>query len=871
MPHPKNILNYFTSVFCAFILTDTLHAQISTSIPQWVNKIGIEDIGVVNKKQVKDGYHYVMVDEQYHTVKKHNYFHYAISAITEEALTNVSQIEFSYDPTYEKALLHFVKIHRGNQVIDKTSTLELKELDEESERKNGILNGKKTIYTNLSDIRKGDIIEYGYSIIGENPIMKDYFTLSLWFSYSVPVGKINMRVLFAKEIKPTILKTNITIDPLIKISDVNDYTWQVKNPKVITIESSTPAWYNPYDKIQITNFKTWNEVKDHCRSLVNIPGTNFPSLKKIVDSIVQLSPDLEKQISSIVDFVQTHVRYSGNENGIYSHVPRNPETVLKNLYGDCKEKSVLLNKMLNLIHVEAYPVLINTSIGKKVIDQAPSINAFDHCISSFIFEGKNYFIDPTITYQRGSFKLRVVPSYETGMILNNKKEPFETIPPNLQSKTSILEEFFIEESGNTRLKVTSRYSGASADETRYLFLVNSLYDVQDSYRNFYTKYTDDIEVIDTVVYVDNDVENEFIVTEHYYLNNFWTVKDSSKSKIISKDFLPYSLHYRLNYGEENKRKQPLRVYNPASHTQTISIIKDGGWNIPDQTVKEDNEFFTYTYSSKVTDTKIDILYDFAAKKEIIEAKDYLDYKSKMDFIDKNLVFSTEEKPLTEGILGFNWLLLLLALSGMAFAAVLAWHLYKRPFYTPYVNQYDSIGGWLIIVGIGVTINPFVLLFSIYTEYNDEMGVNYLVYFFNENSPYFSPLRGYFTLFVDFFNSLLFVGSILILILFYQKKSSFRLYFALFRIGNVVFLILNVILLNIIYSDSTNLEERKILGSETSGMMRVFIQACIWVPYVWYSERSRHTFTVDSKPASFENVAEPFHSTENQSTGTDPVN
>ncbi|MBA2612731.1 MAG: DUF3857 domain-containing protein [Bacteroidetes bacterium] len=836
-------LNFF------FIISTCLNAQINSTIPQWVNINSIKDVGIVNKKAIKDGYHYVLVDEQYNIVKKHNYFHYATSAITEEALVNVSQIEFSYDPSYEKAYLHSVKIHRGNQVIDKTPSLVLKELNEENERGNGILNGKKTLYTNLSDVRKNDIVEYSFSIIGENPIMKNYFNLSLWLSYSVPVGKIYLRVIFPKNIEPSISNQNISISPKIKITDVNDYTWEVNNPKITKLESSTPSWYNPYRRVQISNLKNWNEVKEHCRSLLAVSAYNNLGLKKIVDSIAKSTKNIEEKITSIIEFVQTHVRYSGNEAGIYSHVPRSPEYILKNRFGDCKEKSTLLNEMLKLIEVKAYPVLINTSLGKTLTDQNPSIDVFNHCISCFIYEEKYYFVDPTISYQRGNFKLRIVPSYEIGMVLDNSKNTFETIEPDLKSTTSMLEEFFIEKTGGARLKVTSVFTGSSADASRYDFLVNSLYDVQDAYKKFYTRFTDDIEIIDTVSYIDNEEKNEFTVTEHYFLNNFWVPEDSTKSKVVKKDFLPYSLHYKLNYGEENKRNDPLLISYPVNHTHTITIYKEGGWNVENSTKTENNRFFSYSYSTKLNEESLILAYSFSSKTDIIEPKDYLDYKTKMDFINNNMVFSSEEKPLTDGTVGFNWSLILVLLCGLTLASIASWHLYKKPFKSDYISRFSSIGGWLILVGIGVTITPFTLLFSLYKECEGDIAVNYAIYYFDERSVYFSPLRGYFSLFVTFFNSLLFVTSILILILFYQKKASFRLYYSLFRISNVVILIIDVIILHSLYSDSNELDERQLLSTETTGMIRVFIQTCIWVPYIWYSERSRYTFTKENTLAN----------------------
>ncbi len=259
-------MKYFSCLLFLLLFNCSV-AQINPVIPDWVKPIDVKSVGAVNKKQIKEGYYYSLFDEQFHVTKKHSYYHYAISVLAEEALTDVSQIEFSYDPSYEKVCLHYVKIHRGTEIIDKTKSLDIKILNEESKRNKGILSGKKTFYVNLSDVRKGDIMEYSYSIIGENPIMANFFNFNISLSYSVPVGKIHVRLLFPKNISPTIVNKNTKLKPVIKQTDINDYTWQIDNPVVMTSESSSPGWYSPYAVVQVSNLKNWNEVKDYCKTL----------------------------------------------------------------------------------------------------------------------------------------------------------------------------------------------------------------------------------------------------------------------------------------------------------------------------------------------------------------------------------------------------------------------------------------------------------------------------------------------------------------------------------------------------------------------------------------------------------------------------
>lgn len=825
-----------------FIISTSLRGQIGVPIPEWVKPVKFAET-TVNKNLVKDGYYYVLVDEQYNTIKQHSFFRYALSATTEEALTTISQIEFKFDPVYQKAVIHKVLVHRNGTTFDRTKSVELKQLNEESRRSSGVLSGLKTYYVNLSDIRKNDVVEYSYSINGCNPILKNHFDFDLFLSYGVPVGKIYLRLISKKGVDLNIKQQNTDQKPVVIETNFKETEWEVVNPKIVNSESSTPYWYNAYARLQISDLFSWLDVKKHCCSLFVLPKYNQKELHAIVDSIVDATQNLEMRITSIIEFVQTHIRYSGNENGIYSHVPRTPDFVIKNRYGDCKEKSVLLCEMLKMIGIEANPVLINSSKGDKVVEEVPAINAFDHCIASFIYKGQIFFIDPTISSQRGHFKFRAVPNYEIGMILDNSDNPFTKIPVNLLAHCSVLEEFIVEKSGSARLKVKTVYTGSDADEIRSYFLTNSTYDIQDSYKSFYSKFGEDIMVLDTVKYEDRDATNELVTFEDYIFPKFWVPSDSTKSKIVAKDFMPYSLNQRLNYGDEVTRKEPLRLNYPVSHSHTIVVTKGGGWNVEETFKKEDNKLFSYIYKINVDGDKLLLQYMYSSKANVVMPADYAEYKRGMDFVNHNMVFSSEEKPLADGVLGFNWPLLLSLLLGVGGSIVLIFYLVKRKVITSFQTKYESIGGWLILIAISITLNPVTLLISIFREYWGEWGVNYMEFFFNENSSYFSPLRGWYSLLLPFCNMFFLVYSIFLLPLFYGRKSSFRAYYCIFKLTNTVFILISVIVLYFMYSGTTDLEERKLLSAETTGLVRSIVGTAIWVPYIWYSERSRHTFTV----------------------------
>jgi hypothetical protein len=834
------------------ILSCLSFSQIDPKTPSWVNVEVIDKAKTINQNEVRDGYYYLLVDEQYNTLQKQNYFHYATKIVSEAGLDYASQIEINYDPSYQKAVIHHIKIHRGNQIINKANASEIKLLTEEKNRGQGILNGYKTLYANLSGVMKGDIIEYDYSIIGYNKIFDGKINFEFWISYSVPVGKVIYRVMFSKSDSLTIKNLNTNVNPVIKDGPYNDYSWVIDQPKILKVDDNIPTWYDPYPTVQLSTVNSWTDVKTWFAKLFKVITSNNELIKETVSTIVKNKSNKLEQVTGIVDFVQNSIRYSGNENGIYSHVPHNPEMVLKNAFGDCKDKSLLLCEMLKKIDVEAYPVLLNTNLKKTVQNHLPSLNKFDHCIVAIKWENKLYYLDPTVSYQRGSFAERTATNLELGLVIDDTKETFRIIPTNTNGKIEVIEEYDVDEvEGDTKLRVQFKYYGPSANQVRYYFATNSRVDVQQYYKDYYLKYADDIEIIDSLKVEDDSINNVFTSYEYYTLKKFWAIDSAVNKNVVSKDFIPNTLNEKLIYVDAVSRKDPMQINFPINIEQEIKITKAAGWNIKDKEFTEKNMFYDFFMSNAVEENTLILKYKYKAKKENVEVSEYKLYKEKMEILNNSLIFSVSQTMNTEkdseGGTKFNWLLLLVVLGSLIASVIVCLKLFAKDYPSIYEKTYDSIGGWLILVAFGLVITPFAFLVEIVVQFKDSFALDYYSVFFSTDSASYSPLKGYYLVFANLGNIFFLVSSVFLAILFFKQKSSFRVYFVFFRLINFVFLLIDLLVIYILNKDSADYTDQNLITSQTTEIIKMFVQSCIWVPYIWYSERSRHTFTSYRKP------------------------
>lgn len=106
--------------------------------------------------------------------------------------------------------------------------------------------------------------------------------------------------------------------------------------------------------------------------------------------------DVEK-VKAIFYWVQDNIRYIAFEDGLAGFIPATAQDVFKSKYGDCKGMANLMTEMLKVAGLEAYM----TWIGTRHLPYdytLPSLAVDNHCISTVILGGKEYFLDGTEKY-----------------------------------------------------------------------------------------------------------------------------------------------------------------------------------------------------------------------------------------------------------------------------------------------------------------------------------------------------------------------------------------------------------------------------------------------------------------------------------------
>ena len=163
-------------------------------------------------------------------------------------------------------------------------------------------------------------------------------------------------------------------------------------------------WDLPFDVaplpyVGVSTASSWGDLAKRYHAIVEkqLAGAN---LEKQAKEAIGKSTDRKEIVAKALAWIQSRIRYAGVEVGESSVVPRTPQTVLGNRYGDCKDKATLLVALLRAVGIEAHVALLRAGEDFDVPRDLPGLGMFNHAIV-VVGEGADaLWVDPTDEYSR---------------------------------------------------------------------------------------------------------------------------------------------------------------------------------------------------------------------------------------------------------------------------------------------------------------------------------------------------------------------------------------------------------------------------------------------------------------------------------------
>lgn len=695
--------------------------------PFWVNQIELVRPEQVPEAQISNGTHYLLVDQQVQLDEDggQRFRRYATQALTDSGLDVVANIQLDFDPTYEDLTLHSILVHRDGKSLSRLDSSTKALLQRESDLESRLFDGNLTLSITVDDVRVGDIVEYAYTITGVNPVFDGIASGAMSMQWSVPVAHahLRLRVPQARKVKVALSNSEEALKPS-KQGGSLDYVWQQQDIAAVVVESGAPGWYQPRAVLRWSEFADWGDVVDWAVPLYTVPRDLSEDMRELVGSLKSENASAEEQLLAALRWVQTEIRYLGIEIGAGSHRPSPPELVMRRRFGDCKDKTRLLLTLLAEMGIQASPALVNSNRERGLGELLPTPGAFDHVLVMAKLNGKQYWLDPTLSPQSGNLQTLDQPDYGLALLVSPSQQQLSKMDAERPLRLKRIEATLDSRAGLDKpvaFTVKTINEGRNAELARSLFASDSIEEIQQSYLNYYAAYYPGIRSTGPLELVEDAQANRLTITERYELPKFWTYSEAEQQLVATIEAPDIS--DLLQAPSTPQRRAPLALSHPLEVHMNTRVLLPEPWPEVKIDKEVENPHFRFKHVGSGGGVELQFTDHYQSLADHIPAAGMDEYVAKLDsardLLGYTLYAGSDDPAVPEMELGWlqrmDWTVTLLALMLVIVFSTLALRLYR---YDPAPREtlpnpaLTGIRGWLLLPALGVILTPILALITL---------------------------------------------------------------------------------------------------------------------------------------------------------------
>ena len=148
----------------------------------------------------------------------------------------------------------------------------------------------------------------------------------------------------------------------------------------------------------------------------------------------------------------------------------------------------------------------------------------------------------------------------------------------------------------------------------------------------------------------------------------------------------------------------------------------------------------------------------------------------------------------------------------------------------------GLGGWLILVGIGVVLIPLRLLITVLPPFISLFSDGTWEAVTTEGSTYYHSFWAPLLITEMIVNIGLFIVSLYLVFLFFSKHRLFPITYVLIAVVTLIFIPLDAWLTTYVLPDEPIFDPDTIRN-----LTQAFVSSIIWIPYMMTSKRVKNTF------------------------------
>lgn len=356
------------------------------------------------------------------------------------------------------------KIEASSVVFENNKRREIKVQNyrEKDEMENSFYDDTRSVNFIFPDLRKGARSKLKYSQRIKNP----RFLNAFYFGDFSPVINNKLTITASKDVVLHFKEFNtqgLDIKYTEKVRRGKKiYTWELKDVNEYEYERDAPTFKKvlPHIIPVISRYKVngvtvnvLNEVSDlyswYYSLVKNLnKEKDDEGLVKLVEKLTANKETELEKVRAIYYWTQKNIKYIAFEYALGGFVPREANTVFQKKYGDCKDNSSILQKMLLLAGIEGNLTWIGTRSIPYSYEEVPTPMVDNHMILAYVNDNKTYFLDATGRFIPLELPSSFIQGKEALIAAGDGSFRIEKVPVIPAKQNSIIEESTIDLSGD---------------------------------------------------------------------------------------------------------------------------------------------------------------------------------------------------------------------------------------------------------------------------------------------------------------------------------------------------------------------------------------------------------------------------------------
>lgn len=152
------------------------------------------------------------------------------------------------------------------------------------------------------------------------------------------------------------------------------------------------------------------------------------------------------------------------------------------------------------------------------------------------------------------------------------------------------------------------------------------------------------------------------------------------------------------------------------------------------------------------------------------------------------------------------------------------------------NELEGLGGWLILVALGIILSPFRIVAQAFPIYSEVLSTDGWAAITTPGTEDYVPFLASYVYAEGAINVGMVLAWIYIGFLFFTKKKAFPKWFIGMLLFTLAFIILDALWMTFVLPDEPVFD-----ADTTKELLRSLIYTAIWMPYMLVSERVKLTF------------------------------